>query len=251
MNRRRFSTTATTIAALSAAVCLAFPALAAAQQEPYPQQQQPYPQQQQPYPQQEPYPQQPQQQPSYALPAPSYAYRNAIKGVVNGFDGQWVLYMRDEKGYNDHISLRQGTIINPTGIRLIEGMSVAVFGHADGSTYQADRIDVVQSPYSPYYGYGGNPYGYGGSPYGGGYYAYGGAYPYGYGYPGYGYPGYGYGWPWFGAGVNWGWGWGWGWRGAGWHGGGCCWGGWRGGGGGGRPINGGTIHGTVQGRPPR
>ena len=267
MHSPSFLTAAKIAAAMGAALCLAFPVLTAAQQEPYPQQPGPYPQQPGPYPQQQgPPPQQqgpPDQAPSYAQPpAPTYAHQGGIKGVVTGFDGQWIVYMHDDKGYTDHITLHQGTMINPTGIRLIEGMRVTVYGSADGPTYQADRIDVASSPYSPYYGYGGNPYGsyypnggYGGYGYGGyggyGGYPYGGygAYPYGYGYGypyyGYGYPyGYGWGWPWgFGLGVNWGWGWGWGWRG-----GGRGWGGW-----GGRPGNGGggTVHGTIHGRPPR
>ena len=32
--------------------------------------------------------------------------------------------MHDDKGYTDHITLHQGTIINPTGIKLLEGMKV-------------------------------------------------------------------------------------------------------------------------------
>jgi hypothetical protein len=237
MRLPNFTITLKTVAALSAAFCLVFPALASAQQDPYPPeqpsypQQGPYPQQQGPYPQQgqypqqqgpypqqgqypqqEPYPQQPsypqqeqqypQQGPSYSLPPPTYANRPSIKGTINGFDGQWVVYMHDQKGYTDHITLHQGTIINPTGIKLLEGMKLTVYGSADGSTFQADRIDVAYSPYSPYYSSDGNPaYGYG---YGGGY----GGYPY-YGYGGgYGYPYYGWGgWPWLGVGFGWGWGW--------------------------------------------
>ena len=222
----RPSTSAKIIAALSAAFCLALPALAVAQQSPY-DQQPPPPGPQSPYDQQPPYgPQAPPEQqppqappaypappPPYARPAPNYATQQGIKGVVTAFDGQWVVYMHDDKGYEDHITLHQGTIINPTGIRLIEGMRITVYGYADGPTYQANRVDVAYSPYSPYYGYGGYP-----NPY----------YGYGYGYGGYPYPYYGWGWPYWGIGigVNWGWGWGWGWRG------GCCWGGWRGGWGG-------------------
>jgi hypothetical protein len=285
MRLPNFTITLKAVAAMSAAFCLVFPALASAQQDPYPPQQ-PYPQQQQgPYPQQPPYPQQqgpypqqpsypqqeqpypqqeqpyPQQGPSYALPPPTYANRPSIKGTITSFDGQWIVYMHDQKGYTDHITLHQGTIINPTGIKLLEGMKVTIYGQADGSTFQADRVDVAYSPYSPYYGSDGSPaygYGYGGYPY--------------YGYGGYGYGGYGYGygspygwggWPWLGVGLGWGWGWGW-------PGGfGCCGfpgfrGGFiappnrggpgphgnfgapvRGGGGGGRPPVTGTVH------PPR
>ena len=110
--------------------------------------------------------------------------------------------MHDQKGYTDHITLHQGTIINPTGIKLLEGMKLTVYGNADGSTFQADRVDVAYSPYSPYYSSDGNP-------------------AYGYGYGGYGgypvvtataavmvTPGYGYGgYPWLGSASGWGWGW--------------------------------------------
>jgi hypothetical protein len=250
-----------TVATLGAAFCLVCPAVASAQQEPYPQQN-PYPQQE-PYPQQPSYPQQepyPQQGPSYSLPPPTYANRPSIKGTITSFDGQWVVYMHDEKGYTDHITLHQGTVINPTGIKLLEGMKITVYGYADGPTFRADVINVAYSPYSPYYGADGNPapaYGYG--------YGYGG-YPYGYGYGGYGYPYYGWGaWPWIGIGFGWGWGWGWPGYGYGYYGypgyGGYYRGGYippnrgtgphgnfgapvHGGGGGGRPpVTGGTVHG--------
>jgi hypothetical protein len=206
MRTRHFSTVKL-IAALGTALALAFPALASAQQSPYGGQ--------------------PTygQQPTYAQPpAPSYANQQKITGTVSGFDGQWIVYMHDDKGYTDHITLHQGTIINPQGIKLLEGMNVTIYGYADGPTFQANAINVAYSPYSPYYGANGEP-----------------AYGYDNGY-GYGY-GYGGAYPYVGIGINWGWGWGWGWRGNG-----CCWGGWRGGGA--PPVNHGTIHGTIPGRPP-
>lgn len=198
------------VAALTAAAVLSVPALALAQ----------------------PNGEQETQPPSYAQPAQQYANHPGITGTISGFDGQWVVYMHDDKGYTDHITLHQGTIINPTGIRLNEGMKVTVYGNADGPTFQANRIDVAYSPYSPYYGSNGQPaygaggdfYGYGGDTgygYGGGGYGYG-------GYGGYGYGGYG-GYPAFGLGVNWGWGWGWGWPGFwGWWGWPNAWGWWGG-----------------------
>ncbi len=186
---------------------MALPLVASAQQ-PYGDQPPPYAQQQQPY----------------AQPPAPYGNQQSIKGTVSGFDGQWIVYMHDEKGYTDHVTLHQGTIINPTGIKLLEGMRVTIYGYAQGSTFQANRVDVAYSPYSQYYGANGEPaYGYGdnGYGYGGGYGPYGGGYsPYG----GYGYGGYG-AYPYFGLGINWGWGWGWGWPGYygwGWPG----WGGW-------------------------
>jgi hypothetical protein len=203
MRSLNFSTPTKLVAALAAALCLATPALALAQQSPDEQGQGGPP-------------------PTYAQPlaAPAYGRQDSIKGTLAGFDGQWVVYMHDDKGYTDHITLHQGTVINPTGIKLLEGMKVTVFGQPDGPTFQANRVDVGYSPYSPYYGSDGNPaYGYGdpGYGYGGGYgYGYGG-YGGGYGYPGYGYP---YGGLAFGIGIGWNWGWGWGWGWPGYYG--CC-----------------------------
>jgi hypothetical protein len=160
----RYSQFSKLVAALAAAAALALPALAGAQE----------------------------QVPSYGTPV---ARQESIKGTLTGFDGQYIVYMRDERGYDDHITLHQGTEINPTGIRLVEGMRVTIWGHTDGPTFQANRIDV-------------SPPDYGGSPYSSGY-GYGGGW-----YPGY----YGYGNPWgvsLGLWGGWpGWGWGWGWPGA-------------------------------------
>jgi hypothetical protein len=111
-----------------------------------------------------------------AQPLPSYATPpgETIKGTISRFDGPTNMYVRDVRGYIDHVTLRQGTIINPTGIRLQPGFSVTVTGRASGSTFIADEIDT---PYR-YYGY---------------------AYPYYY------YPSY------YRVGLGFGWG-GWGWR---------------------------------------
>jgi hypothetical protein len=182
------------LAALGAAVCVALPAVAGAQNG----------------------------YPSYAV-----ASQQSIKGTITGFNGQYAVFVQDEKGYTDNVQMHDGTVINPTGIRLQEGMKVTIYGYPNGSVFQAYRIDT-QYPanygYQGGYGYGGYPnggyayggypnggYGYGGDPYGG--YPYGG-YPYGgYGY-GYPYGGYGYGgWaPYWGLGIGWWGGW-WGWPG--------------------------------------
>jgi hypothetical protein len=159
----RYSQFSNLVAALAAAAALALPALAGAQE----------------------------QVPSYGTPV---ARQESIKGTLTGFDGQYIVYMRDDRGYDDHITLHQGTEINPTGIRLVEGMRVTIWGRANGPTFEANRIDV-------------SPPNYGGSPYSSGY-GYGGGW-----YPGY----YGYGNPWgvsLGLWGGWpGWGWGWGWPG--------------------------------------
>jgi hypothetical protein len=106
---------------------------------------------------------------------PSYAVRSGetIKGTISNFNGQYTMYVRDDRGYVDNVSLHQGTIINPTGIRLSPGFRVTVIGHTSGSTFVADEIDT---PYRNY----------------------------GYAYPYY-YPYYPY--PYVGVGFGWGWGW--------------------------------------------
>ena len=173
--------------------------------------------------------------PSYATPV---ARQESIKGILTGFNGAYIVYMRDDRGYDDHVTMHDGTVINPTGIKLVEGMRVTIYGYTNGSTFGANRIDVSPPDYggNPYYSnpygdsYGGSPYGYGGSPYG-----------YGNSYGGWG--------PWWGVGVGWWGGWpGWGW-GNGFFGAPCCFRGpgFRG------PFPGqfrGGVHGTIS-APPR
>ena len=79
------------IVALAAAAALAAPAAAIAQQPPS------YGTGQQ-----------------YSQPTPPYGNQETIRGTVSSFDGQWIVYMKDDRGYTDHITLHQGTIIKPT-----------------------------------------------------------------------------------------------------------------------------------------
>jgi len=143
-----------------------------------------------------------QSEPGYG-PVPSYGTpvrpQDQIRGTVTGFDGAYIVHMRDDRGYDDHVSMHQGTEINPLGTRLVEGMPVTIYGYANGPTFEANRIDVAVA-YAPNGGYG--DYGYGGD--GGNYYA-GGGYPYyGSGYYGGAYPwGIGVG---VGLGISFGWG---------------------------------------------
>lgn len=135
---------------------------------------------------------------------PSYAsHEDSIKGRVTSFDGHFDLHVRDDRGdYVDTVRLHEGTIINPRGLRLVEGMSVTILGHANGSSFDANEIDTPYSEDQSYaYGSGGYNassyafgvgccygYGYGYPDFGVSYYGAG-----GYGYGGYGYGGYGYG----------------------------------------------------------
>jgi hypothetical protein len=119
---------------------------------------------------------------------PSYAANGGetIHGRVSSSGGKYDLFVRDDRGYVDHVVLHDGTIINPTGFELASGDTVTIFGRDDGHVFQADEIDT---PYS-----GGEPNEYDTSQ---NVYQYGVGYPGGYGY-GYRYP---YGYLGFGAGV--------------------------------------------------
>jgi len=93
--------------------------------------------------------------PSYASQGPSDDQQ--IRGRIANFDGGYNLQVRDDKGYLDNVVLHQGTIINPTGLTLAPGMVVSILGFNQGPTFAANEIDT------PYTYYGGVPY-YGGHP---------------------------------------------------------------------------------------
>jgi hypothetical protein len=150
--------------------------------------------------------------PSYATGAPSYgAPGETIHGRVLSFDGAYNLQVRDDRGFVDNVQLQQGTVINPTGIRLQTGMVVSIQGVNRGSSFAAN---VIETPYPQY---GAVPVG----PYDASVYPYP-AYPYPY--PAYPYPypvygGYPYG-PNVSIGIGFGFGFGGGFHGGSFHGGG-------------------------------
>ena len=55
-----------------------------------------------------------------------------IQGTVSAINGTWNITVADANGYSDSIELRQGTVINPTGLTLEPGMNVTIDGYADG-----------------------------------------------------------------------------------------------------------------------
>ncbi len=86
-------------------------------------------------------------------PLPSYAAADeTIRGTVSGFDGKYGLLVRDKRGFIDRVQLRDGTVINPTGLRLAVGMTVTIHGRTQSSFFAANEIDT---PYhtSPAYAY--------------------------------------------------------------------------------------------------
>jgi hypothetical protein len=94
------------------------------------------------------------QSPGRGGPIPSYAGASrdqAVRGIVANYDGKYVLQVRDRAGYLDNVRLHQGTIINPTGLPLRNGMRVVVYGYNAGQTFAANEIDVDAPPvvYAP------------------------------------------------------------------------------------------------------
>lgn len=114
------------------------------------------------------------QQPA-AADAPSYSRpsygsdEETVSGRIASFDGTYNLQLKDDRGFLDAVKLHDGTVINPTGLRLVPGMRVTIHGINRGNALAANEIDT------PYNSYGAVPV-----------YPY--AYPYAYGYPVYAYP---------------------------------------------------------------
>jgi hypothetical protein len=93
-------------------------------------------------------------------PMPSYAAgEEHIRGRIASIDGKYQITVHDDRGFVDTVTLHDGTVINPTGLRLSPGQSVMVLGHNAGRSFAANEIDT------PYGHYGGFAYGYPGYPY--------------------------------------------------------------------------------------
>jgi hypothetical protein len=143
--------------------------------------------------------------PSYASGPPP----ETVTGTIYAINGRYTLTLEDVRGFEDSVTLHDGTIITPTGVTLGSGQGATITGHTDGKTFDADEIDIDPQtitnaqnvlPASDYYslvdgvqfpgyafGYNANAYGLAGyiGPYAQGYYGgyYGGGY-YGGGYYG-------------------------------------------------------------------
>jgi len=89
--------------------------------------------------------------PSYARPSTAAA-GETIHGRIASFDGAYNLQVRDDRGFVDNVQLEQGTVINPTGIRLATGMSVTIYGVNRGAAFAANRIDTPYDSYGATYG---------------------------------------------------------------------------------------------------
>ena len=85
--------------------------------------------------------------------------QDQFKGTITAFDGKYSLHVERKNGDVDAVEMHQGTIINPTGLRLRPGMRVTVVGNDTNGVFQAFEIDT---PYHVTYengGYGGFGYG--------------------------------------------------------------------------------------------
>jgi hypothetical protein len=105
-----------------------------------------------------------------AATPPTYATASAdeqITGQISAIPGKYALTIRDTRGFLSNVSLHQGTIINPTGLKLQTGMRVTIHGTNAGATFAANEIDTpytvaLVQPVGAAYGFGyGVGFGYG------------------------------------------------------------------------------------------
>jgi len=83
--------------------------------------------------------------PTYAVPANGDG-NETVSGSITWFDGRFALQVRDDRGFIDNVQLRQGTVIDPTGLTLRTGMPVKIRGRNRGFVLVAEQIDSpVQS----------------------------------------------------------------------------------------------------------
>jgi hypothetical protein len=97
--------------------------------------------------------------PSYGQPASA---DETIHGRITAIQGPYAIVVLDDRGFLDTVSLRQGTIINPRGLRLAVGMEVTIAGYNAGTSFAAVEIDVPSGSEGPapadYAGYGDSGY---------------------------------------------------------------------------------------------
>jgi hypothetical protein len=85
--------------------------------------------------------------PTYAVPANADG-NETVSGRITWFDGRFDLQIRDDRGFIDNVQLRQGTVIDPTGLTLRTGMRVQIRGRNRGSVLVAEQIDSPVRPQS-------------------------------------------------------------------------------------------------------
>jgi hypothetical protein len=65
-----------------------------------------------------------------------------IHGTITSINGKYGLTLRDDRSGLDSVTMHRGTIIDPVGLQLKPGLQVAVAGHADKDTFDANEIDA-------------------------------------------------------------------------------------------------------------
>lgn len=83
------------------------------------------------------------QMPAPNAPAGAKAH---LLGTITDFHGKYGVVVRDVHGALVVVQLRQGTVIEPIGLRLERGMVVALTGTAGAEAFAADRVDVPNAP---------------------------------------------------------------------------------------------------------
>jgi hypothetical protein len=101
--------------------------------------------------------------PSYGRP-PTTAQDETIHGRIASILGPSAIVLRDDRGFLDSVTLRQGTIINPRGVRLAVGMVVTILGYNAGSSFAALEIDAPYEDAAPPVYSGSDVYDYGVAP---------------------------------------------------------------------------------------
>ena len=101
--------------------------------------------------------------PSYGRPSTT-AQDETIHGRIDSILGPYSIVLRDDRGFLDSVTLRQGTIINPRGLRLAVGMIVTIMGYNAGSSFAALEIDAPYDDAAPPVYSGSDIYDYGLSP---------------------------------------------------------------------------------------
>ena len=75
--------------------------------------------------------------PSYAMAAPE-----TIHGTIAAIAGKYALTLNDERGFQDSVTLHEGTVIDPAGVSLSVGQEVTITGKTDGPTFDANEVDT-------------------------------------------------------------------------------------------------------------
>jgi hypothetical protein len=75
--------------------------------------------------------------PSYATAPPE-----TIHGTIAAITGKFTLTLNDERGFQDSVTLHDGTVIEPAGVSLAVGQEVTITGKTDGPTFDASEVDT-------------------------------------------------------------------------------------------------------------